>query len=132
MHASGQPAKVALVAGERSLTFAEYDEQANRAARLLARLGVEPGDRVATMSYNSIEGAIASQGGQRLGSIGVPISYRLRGAEVAYIVNDSGARVVLAGEESVPIVEEARPLAEGERQDVALAADPPDGGRAVS
>jgi len=132
MHARDQPQKVALIAGERKLEFAAYDQQANRAAGVLKRLGVEPGDRVATMSYNSIEGAIASQGGQRLGSIGVPISYRLGAAEVAYIVNDSGARVVLAGEEFVPIVEEARALVEGERQYVALAGDPPDGWRAFS
>src|SRR5947209_15202333 len=127
MHAQDQPEKVALIAGERNLTFAAYDEQANRAANVLRSLGVDHGDQVATMSYNSIEGAIAAQGGQRLGSIGVPISYRLRGAEVAYILKDSGARVVFAGEDFVTVVEEARALVEGEREYVALAGAAPDG-----
>ena len=120
MHARNQPDKVALIAGERRLTFAEYDEQANRATNALAALGVEPGDRVAAMSFNSIEGHIAAQGGQRLGSIGVPISYRLTAPEVAYILEDSGARVVLAGEEFIPIVEEARSKAGGAREYIAL------------
>jgi acyl-CoA synthetase (AMP-forming)/AMP-acid ligase II len=129
MHARGQPDKVALIAGERRITFAEYDQLVNRAGHLLADLGVQPGDRVASMAYNSIEGAIAAQGGQRLGSIGVPISYRLNAAEVAYIIADSGAGVVLAGEEFIPVVDEARAEVKdgSERRYLALSGAAPQG-----
>src|SRR5438270_7207272 len=127
MYALSQPDKPALVEGDRSLSYGELNELANRAANLLSGLGVGPGDRVATMAYNSIAGYIASAGGQKLGSIGVPISYRLRGAEVAFILNDSGARAVLAGEEFVPVVEEARGAVDGELAYVALAGAPASG-----
>jgi acyl-CoA synthetase (AMP-forming)/AMP-acid ligase II len=60
------------------------------------------------MSYNSVEGSIAAAGNQKLGAVGVPISYRLRPPEIAFIVNDSGAKAVLAGTDFVAAVEAAR------------------------
>jgi acyl-CoA synthetase (AMP-forming)/AMP-acid ligase II len=127
LHAQNQPEKPALVAGERTLTYAELNEQANRAARVLASVGAGYGDRVASMSYNSLEGSIAAAGGQKLGVIGVPISYRLRAPEVAFIVNDSGAKVVLAGSDFVPTLEEARREIRGDTIYMALSGRAPKG-----
>ncbi len=112
-HAAIHPDKPALICGEQMLTYRAYDERSNRAARALAGLGVEPGDRVAVMSYNSIAASEVSAGLRKAQAVGVPVNFRLRGPELAYIVRDSGARVVCAGPDFVEVVEAARPLMEG-------------------
>src|SRR5947209_881265 len=97
------------------------DERANRAANALRSLGVGPGDRVAIMAFNSIAGFDVSGGLGKLEAIGVPVNFRLRGAELAYILNDSGVRVVCAGPEFVEHLEAARQQVRGEPVFAALA-----------
>src|SRR5262249_11124490 len=84
----------------------------NRAARALIALGMEPGDRIAVMSYNSIAGSEVSAGLRKARTVSVPVNFRLRGPELAYVIQDSGARVVCAGPEFVEHVEAAGPLLE--------------------
>src|SRR2546423_1421831 len=52
--AGNLPDKPALVCGEDVLTYASYDERSNRAAGALEAVGVQPDDRVAVISFNSI------------------------------------------------------------------------------
>jgi fatty-acyl-CoA synthase/long-chain acyl-CoA synthetase len=110
VHAALNPDKPALICGDEILTYREYDERSNRAARALVNLGVNPGDRVAVMAYNSIAGLVVSGGLRKARAVGVPVNFRLRGPELAYIVSDSGARVVCAGPDFVEHVEAARAL----------------------
>jgi fatty-acyl-CoA synthase/long-chain acyl-CoA synthetase len=109
IHAAANPDKPALICGDDVLTYRAYDERTNRAARALIDLGVEPGDRVAVMAYNSISGSEVNAGLRKAHAVSVPVNFRLRGAELAYVVEDSGARVVCAGPEFVEHVEGARP-----------------------
>jgi acyl-CoA synthetase (AMP-forming)/AMP-acid ligase II len=108
VHAASNPDKPALICGEETLTYRGYDERSNRAARALLGLGIQPGDRVAIMSYNSIPGSEVSSGVRKVRAVSVPVNFRLRGEELAYIVRDSGARAVCAGPEFVEHVEAAR------------------------
>ena len=108
VHATAHPDKPALICGGEVVTYRDYDERSNRVARVLAELGVKPGDRVAVMSFNSVAGSEVSVAVRRVGAIGVPINFRLRGPELAYIVQDSGASAVCAGPEFVEHVEAAR------------------------
>jgi fatty-acyl-CoA synthase/long-chain acyl-CoA synthetase len=112
VHAAANPDKAALICGGDVLTYRAYDERSNRAARALVDLGVRPGDRVAVMSYNSISGSVVSSGLRKARAVSVPVNFRLRGPELAYVVQDSGARVVCAGPDFVEHVEAARPLVE--------------------
>jgi len=114
-HAAARPDKAALIYEERTVTFAQLDERANRYAAAMRRLGVEAGDRITGISYNSVEGNDAAHGARRIGAVGVPINYHLRPAEVAYIVNDSGATVVTASPDFIAVVEEAKSQIEGDR-----------------
>ena len=114
-HAAARPDKAALIYEERTVTFAQLDERANRYAAAMRRLGVEAGDRITGISYNSVEGNEAAHGARRIGAVGVPINYHLRPAEVAYIVNDSGATVVPASPDFIAVVEEAKSQIEGDR-----------------
>jgi acyl-CoA synthetase (AMP-forming)/AMP-acid ligase II len=123
-HAGLQPEKPGLVEGERVVSWAQRNERANRAANALSALGVKAGDRVAMMAFNSIAGFELSGGLGKLEAIGVPVNFRLRGAELAYIVNDSGARVVCAGPEFVEHVQAARGSVEGDTVFAALGGAP--------
>ena len=114
-HAAARGDKPALIFEDKVVTFAQLHERANRYAAAMRRLGIEAGDRITGISYNSTEGNEAAHGARRIGAVGVPINYHLRPAEVAYIVNDSGAKVVTASPDFLAVVEEARPQIEGER-----------------
>src|SRR6266513_4656934 len=113
-HAAARPDKPALIHEEFVVTCAELHERANRYAAAMRRLGVGPGDRITGISYNSLEGNEGAHGARRIGAVGVPINYHLRPAEVAYIINDSGAKVVTASPDFLAVVEEARGQVEGE------------------
>ncbi|MDP6278905.1 MAG: AMP-binding protein, partial [Nitrospinota bacterium] len=63
------PDKIALVDGERELTFRDLEERSNACARALTRLGVRKGDRVALLTPNSVEFEITFFGGSKAGAI---------------------------------------------------------------
>lgn len=95
-HARAEPGRAAIVARDRRVTFAELDAGANRAARALQRLGVGSGDRVALALRNGPEFFEAANGAARLDAEVVSAGWRLKTDELAYLVADSGARVVVA------------------------------------
>ena len=126
-HAESQPTKPAVILGDTSLDFATLNRRANRAANLFESLGCKTGDRVAIMSFNSIAGFEIANGVRRSGLVVVPVNYRLRGPEIAYVLNDSGARVIVAGPELVDAVAAAQPEVTGDRRFVAIGERTPDG-----
>lgn len=126
-HAAATPAKVALVSGETVLDFDTLNRRANRAADVFLKLGCVKHDRVAVMSFNSVEGFEISNSLRKVSLVGVPVNYRLRGSEVAYVLNDSGARVVVVGADLVDVVEAARSELLGEPRLIALGERVPEG-----
>ncbi|HKA51919.1 MAG TPA: acyl-CoA synthetase [Candidatus Dormibacteraeota bacterium] len=94
--AGKDPSRVAVIQpGGRAITFGELAERANRLTHGLRGLGLAPGDVVAAVLANEpamLELNLAAlQGGIYL----VPINNRLTAAEIAYILEDSGARVLV-------------------------------------
>ncbi len=89
------PGRVALVLGDRRMTFGELDRAANAMAHAFAPHASHPGDRVAVMMGNSTDTFAVWHGVTRLGALVVPVSTRLTESEVAYIVEDSGARLLV-------------------------------------
>ena len=77
------------------LTYAEVADLARRQAARLDELGIGVGDRVAIVSHNSARLLTAFFGVSGSGRVLVPVNFRLRPDEVSYIVEHSGARVVL-------------------------------------
>ena len=106
-HAATLSDKPAVICGERDFDFATLSRRASRVANAFTRLGCVEGDRVAWMSFNSIEGAEIANGLRRAGLIIVPVNYRLRGAEIAYVINDSEAKVAAAGPDHVDVMADA-------------------------
>ncbi|MDQ6773507.1 MAG: AMP-binding protein [Candidatus Dormibacteraeota bacterium] len=108
VHAAQRPEAIALVAGSRQVSYAELNNRACRAGSMFQALGVGSHGRVAVQALNSVAGFEIASGLRKLAAVGVPVNFRLRGPELAYILNDSGARVICAGAEFVPGVEEVR------------------------
>jgi long-chain acyl-CoA synthetase len=90
------PEKPAMLLGDAVRTYGELDARVNRLARALARTGVGPGDRVAVALHNSFEWFEALNALGRLGALLVPLSYRGKGPELAYMIADSGAKLLIA------------------------------------
>lgn len=101
------PEKPALVDGDHSLTYAELDRASNQLGNALAAQGVVRGDRVAILSYNRIEYAIATQAVAKIGAILVPINFRLRPAELTHILTNSEASVLILEDRFHEQVEDA-------------------------
>jgi len=103
------PDREALVGRHRRFTWTELDAEANRAAQALASLGVGPGDRVAMALPNDVDIVVGFLACMRLGAVWLGISLALAPPEKAYVLDDSGASVVLAtarvAAELVPLTE---------------------------
>ncbi|HET8961123.1 AMP-binding protein, partial [Nocardioides sp.] len=81
------------------LTYAEIGALARRQAAKLDELGIAVGDRVAVVSHNSARLLTSFFGVAGSGRVLVPVNFRLRPDEVSYIVEHSGARVLLVDPE---------------------------------
>ncbi|GAA4615451.1 acyl-CoA synthetase [Saccharopolyspora hordei] len=97
VHAATHPDKPALVmAGSgRSLTYRELDERSLRLANLLRAAGLGRGDVVALLSDNTPEAFEVYWAALRSGMYLCAVNSHLQPAEVAYIVNDSGASALV-------------------------------------
>lgn len=80
---------------ERRWSYAELDAAVSRAAGAMLAVGLEHGDRVATYGKNSDAYVIAFLACARAGLVHVPINYNLTGADLAYLISQSGSRVAL-------------------------------------
>ncbi len=96
------------ILGDQSISYAEADRQANRLANALIAEGLEPGDRVAYLSKNSIEHAIFYYGAAKAGVVPVPLNYRLAPPEWSFIVADAGAKLLIAQPELAAGIDSVR------------------------
>ena len=93
--ASVYPDKPAVIYNGETLTYAQFDERVTRLSSALRRAGVRKGDRVAFMLPNIPQMLEGHYGPLRLGAILVAINIRLSAREIAYILNHSGAKVLV-------------------------------------
>ena len=89
------PRKTAVIAGDRRFDFGEYDRLADRFANLLISAGVGPGDRVASLLFNSPEYGVVHFGNARAGSVLVHIPPLYAAAEIADILERTRPRVLV-------------------------------------
>ena len=99
------PDRVGVVDGDRSFTYAQIGDRAKGLARFLQDQAIQPGDRISILEVNSyafLETYYAAAG---IGAILNPLNYRLAAREVAYILNDSGIRWLVAASRFAELVE---------------------------
>ncbi|MCP9469212.1 MAG: acyl--CoA ligase [Nitrospira sp.] len=85
------PDKVAVVAGERSITYGELDERANALAHSLVQAGIQRGDRVVICLANSIEAVLSIFGVLKAGGVFVILSASTKLEKLLYVLNQSQA-----------------------------------------
>ena len=95
--------------GDELVTYPELFGAALRASRGLAGLGVGAGDRVALLLRNSIEFLQASIATVPLGASAVPINWHWRGEEIAHVLTDSQAKVLVLHADLWPALEGSLP-----------------------
>lgn len=92
----------AIVSGEERLTFSEFDERVDRAAAWLRGLCLRPGDRIAVLARNGTALLELYYAAARAGLILCPLNYRLAVPELAAILRDCGAALLLAEADFTP------------------------------
>ena len=106
--------RVALVDGDRRLTWDELDQAVDRTAQGFAAAGLVPGYRVVLLVANSIEFVTSYLGILRAGLVAVPLNTGLTKPEIAAVVEHSGARLAVAGADLADKIEGLRTVAPDE------------------
>ncbi|KAA9153483.1 acyl--CoA ligase [Amycolatopsis acidicola] len=105
-----EPGRTALVAPDRTLTYAELDAEIDRAVGALRELGLAAGDRIAVSLPNDSRIVVLFHAVLRLGGIWVGINRALTESERRAIVDDAGARLCLGcgdlGDDKILVSEE--------------------------
>jgi 3-oxocholest-4-en-26-oate---CoA ligase len=81
--------RVAIVCGDRRLTYAELDAHANRLAHHLESAGVEQGQHIGIQLYNSVEYVATTLAALKIRAVPVNVNYRYVEAELLYLYRDS-------------------------------------------
>ena len=98
----------AIVCGEQRFTYAQFADRAARLAGALQREGIRSGDRVAFLSANCHRLLEAYYGVLEADGVLLPLNIRLAPAELAYVLNDSGARFLFVEQALLPLAEAFR------------------------
>ncbi len=93
-HAIKQPNATAIVCSDCTLSYGDLNARANQIANLLGRRGVCRGEVVAVCAGRSMESVVAQFGIMKAGAAFLPIDPEYPADRIAYMIDDSGARVV--------------------------------------
>src|SRR5437763_12618032 len=94
-HADRFGGKPAFRDARRSVTYAQLELRTRRIAGHLAELRLHPGARAAMFLGNCVEVVESYLAITRASAIGVPLNPQATDAELAYLLDDSGARVII-------------------------------------
>ncbi|TVZ39270.1 non-ribosomal peptide synthase protein (TIGR01720 family)/amino acid adenylation domain-containing protein [Alteromonadaceae bacterium 2753L.S.0a.02] len=89
------PDQIAARFKSDAISYNELNERANRLARYLCELGVQPGDRVGLLCQRSIEALVGVFGTLKAGAAFVPMDTRAPAERLSYLIEDAGTKVLL-------------------------------------
>jgi fatty-acyl-CoA synthase len=93
------PNQIAIIHGDKKLTYKAFDNRINSLADYFRSIGVEKGDHVAVLLYNCPEYLEIYNACYRMGAAVVGINYRYQPQEILYIINDSKPKVFIFDQE---------------------------------
>ena len=106
--AQRDPSAVAIEHDGGSLTYAQFWDRSVRIANAMLARGLKTGDRVTLFAQNCPEYLESYVGLQLAGLVAVPANYRLTPPELSYLLDNSGARGLLIGEEYLHYLDKLR------------------------
>ncbi len=101
------PEKVALVCGEQRWTYKALDQRTDHLAAALLEQGVDRQDRVAVLLDNSAETVISLYGILKAGGVFIILAGSLKGAKLRYILENSGANILITHVSKAKVVKDA-------------------------
>ena len=122
------PDREALVAGSRTLSWAELDRAVDGLAAALAARGLNAGDRVGLLLANSIEFVVGYFGVLRAGLVALPLNTAYTESELRYQIEDAGARLVIADEARAHVTRDVEAVVAGAAEWDAMTQSPPGDG----
>ncbi len=112
--------KIGVVCGSRQFTYSEFGQRAQKLASALVKNGIEPGDRVAYLSFNTHQLLEGYYGVVQARALVMPLNVRLSPVELINILNHSGAKMLLFENDFAPLIERLRPACPGIQRYVTL------------
>lgn len=92
-----RPSAIAFEQGDETVTFAELDGMTRRMIAVFQSHGISKGDRIAWLGKNRTIFYAMFLAAARMGAVMAPIGWRLAPPEVAYILKDAGAKLMITG-----------------------------------
>ncbi|MEO5762874.1 MAG: AMP-binding protein, partial [Vicinamibacteria bacterium] len=114
------PDREAVVDGTLRFTYVQFFDRCDRWSKVLQRMGVRKGDRIAYIAPNTHAQLESFYAVPQIGAVLVPINYRLTADDFAYVIQHSGASVVCAHADYLAAVDQVRPQLPGVTHYVAL------------
>ncbi|MFN7923702.1 MAG: long-chain-fatty-acid--CoA ligase [Bryobacteraceae bacterium] len=105
--------KVGIVSGDRQFTYREFAARVEKLATGLAKTGIQPGDRVAFLSFNTNQLVEGYYGVPQARAIVMPLNVRLTAFELTNILNHSGAKMLIFENDFASVVEQLKPACKG-------------------
>jgi len=105
--------KIGVVSGEKQFTYREFGERAQKLASGLVKVGIQTGDRIAYLSFNTHQLIEGYYGVVQARGIVMPLNVRLSPPELIQILNHSGARMLIFENDFAPVVEQLKPNCRG-------------------
>ena len=103
------PQRDAMVFNGTRWSYGETYERVNKLANAFRGLGIRKGDRIGVLEVNCSQYIEAYFASAKIGAIFVPLNFRAKGEELAYMIGNAGAKALLAGGRYLEIVERILP-----------------------
>ncbi len=108
-HAMYRPDSMAIVFEDQRLTYSQLNQSMNRLANSLLELGIQKGDKIATILPNSLELYEAYWAVAKIGAVIVPMSTLLMKSAIKSLLNDSDSVAVITNSQFAKLIETIKP-----------------------
>ncbi len=98
------------VTADKKFTFRELNDRANQVCSALLSCGLQPGDRVALLTYNGFQFVESFFGPAKTGLVLMPLNCRLTAEELSFILKDGGAKAIIFDSDFAPVVSAIRDM----------------------
>ena len=108
-HARYRPNHTAVVSGEQRLTYLQFNQQINKLANAMVRLGIRKGSKVATILPNCVELLESYWAAAKVGAVVVPMSTLLMEGALRSLLKDADVEMVITNSAFANVVGKIRP-----------------------